>query len=87
MYYKHFILNIKAMKNNVNYKLSTFDRQAVIDDIDNLIRQLKITKDGISGALTSNYECKHHAAEWLFMDSRNLDGIIKTLTSGGYDHD
>ena len=80
-----------TMKNNVNYKLTykltTFDRQAVIDDIDNLIRQLKITKEGISGAPTSNYECKRHAAEWLFIDSQKLDNVIKTITKGGYDND
>ena len=83
----YFRLSIGAMKNNVNYKLTTFDRQAVIDDIDNLIRQLKITREGISGAPTSNYECKRNAAEWLFMDSQKLDNIIKTLTKGGYDND
>ena len=83
----YFRLSIDAMKNNVNYKLTTFDKQAVIDNIDILIRQLKITKEGISGAPTSNYECKRHAAEWLFMDSQKLDNIIKTLTDGGYDND
>ena len=83
----YFRQSIDAMKNNVNYKLTTFDRQAVIDDIDNLILQLKITKEGISGAPTSNYECKRHAAEWLFMDSQKLYNIIKTLTDGGYDND
>lgn len=83
----YFRQSIDAMKNTVNYKFTTFDRQAVIDDIDNLIRHLKITKDGISGAPKSNYKWKRYLAEWLFMDSRNLDSIIKTLTSGGYDHD
>ena len=83
----YFRQSIDAMKNNANYKLTTFDRQAVIDDIDSLIRQLKITKYGISGAPTSNYECKRHAAEWLFRDSKKLDNIIKTLTEGGYDND
>lgn len=80
-----------AMKNNVNYKLTykltTFDRQAVIDDIDNLIRQLKITKEGISGAPDSNYCSKRHVFEWLFADSKQLDDIIKKLTDGGYDND
>ena len=84
---KHFRLNIEAMKNNVNYKLSTFDRQAVIGAIDNLIRQLNITKEGISGAISDNYIAKRHVAEWLFMDSNKLDDIIENLLSGEYDHD
>ena len=83
----YFRLNIDAMENNANYKLTTFNRQAVIDDINNLIRQLKITKGGISGALSSNYRAKRHVAEWLFMDSKQLDDIIKKLTDGGYDND
>ena len=87
MYYKYFILNIKAMKNNANYKLSTFDRQAVIDAIDNLIRQLNITKEGISGAISDNYIAKRHVAEWLFMDSKKLDNIIEKLLTGEYDND
>lgn len=78
---------METMESNFVYKIKTFDRQAVIDDIDYLIRQLKITKEGISGVLTSNYKCKRHAAEWLFMDSQKLDNIIKTLTKGGYDND
>ena len=83
----YFRQSIDAMKNNENYKLTTFNRQAVIDDIDHLIRNLKITKEGISGAPKSNYKYKRYVAEWLFMDSRNLDNIIKTLTMGGYDID
>lgn len=83
----YFRLSIDAMKNNEDYKLTAFDRQAVIDDIDYLISQLKITKEGISDAPRSNYECKRHAAEWLFMDSQKLDDIIKKLTRGGYDND
>ena len=79
--------SIDAMKNNVNYKLTTFDRQAVIDDIDNLIRQLKITKAGISVAPESNYRAKRHVAEWLFADSKQLYDIIEKLTDGGYDID
>ena len=83
----YFRQSIDAMKNDVNYKLTTFDRQAVIDDIDNLIRQLKITKEGISGLPSSNYCAKRHAAEWLFVDSKQLDDIIEKLTDGGYDDD
>ena len=82
----YFRLIIDAMKNNVNYKLTTFDKQAVIDDIDNLIRQLKITRDGISRAV-NNYRVKRHAAEWLFADNKQLYDIIKKLTDGGYDND
>ena len=96
---EYFKLNIDAMRNKlnyklttfdamkVNYKLTTFDRQAVIDDIDNLIRQLKITKEGISGAPDSNYRTKRHAAEWLFEDSKQLNDIIEKLTDGEYDND
>ena len=80
-----------TMKNNVNYKLTykltTFDRQAVIDDIDNLIRQLKITKEGISGTPDSNYCSKRHVFDWLLADSKQLDDIIKNLTDGEYDND
>ena len=83
----YFKINIDAMKKTEDYKVTTFDRQAVIGDIDILIRQLKITKEGISGAPDSNYRTKRHAAEWLFMDSQKLDNIIKTLTRGGYDND
>ena len=83
----YFRQSIDAMKNDVNYKLTTFDRQAVIDDIDNLIRQLKITKEGISGAPDSNYRAKRHVAEWLFVDSKQLDDIIEKLTDGEYDND
>lgn len=84
---KHFSLNIEAMKKNPNYKLSTFNRQAVIDQIDYLIKQLNITKEGISDVAGNDYYAKRHVAEWLFMDSEKLDNIIKTLTSGGYDND
>ena len=83
----YFKLSIDAMRKNENYKLTTFDRQAVIDDIDNLIRQLKITKEGISGAPGSNYRAKRHVAEWLFADSKQLDDIIKKLTDGEYNND
>ena len=83
----YFKMSIDAMKETEDYKVTTFDRQAVIGDIDILIRQLKITKEGISGAPTTNYESKRHAAEWLFIDSQKLDNIIKTLTKGGYDND
>ena len=83
----YFKINIDAMKKTEDYKVTTFDRQAVIGDIDILIRQLKITKEGISGAPDSNYRTKRHAAEWLFMDSQKLDNIIKTLMRGGYDND
>lgn len=82
----YFRQSIDAMKNNENYKLTTFDRQAVIYAIDKLIQQLKVTKAGIS-YVSGNYSAKRHVAEWLFMDSRKLDNIIKTLTSGGYDND
>lgn len=84
---QYFKQKIKTMERNFDFRIKTFDRQAVIDDIDNLIRQLKITKSGISGAPTTNYECKRHAAEWLFMDSKQLDYIIEKLTDGGYDND
>ena len=84
---QYFKQSMKTMESNFVLKIKTFDRQAVIDDIDHIIRQLQITKVGISGAPTSNYECKRHAAEWLFMDSQKLDNIIKTLTRGGYDND
>ena len=87
MKHQYFKQNIEKMESNFVFKIKTFDRQAVIDDIDYLIRQLKITKEGISGAPTTNYECKRHAAEWLFSDSQKLDNIIKTLTNGGYDND
>lgn len=83
----YFRQSIDAMKNNVNYKLTTFDRQAVIDDIDTLIRQLKITKEGISGAFDSNYRTKRHVAEWLFEDSKQIDDIIEKITAGEYDND
>ena len=82
----YFRLIIDAMENNVNYKLTTFDKQAVIDDIDNLIRQLKITREGISRAV-NNYRVKRHVAGWLFADSKQLDDIIKKLTDGEYDND
>ena len=84
---QYFKENIETMKSNFDFKIKTFDRQAVIGDIDILILQLKITKEGISGAPDSNYRTKRHAAEWLFMDSQKLDNIIKTLTRGGYDND
>ena len=84
---QYFKQKIETMESNFDFKIKTFDRQAVIDDINNLIRQLKITKGGISGALSSNYRAKRHVAEWLFMDSKQLDDIIKTLTDGGYDND
>ena len=82
----YFRQSIDAMKNNVNYKLTTFDKQAVIDDIDNLIRQLEIAREGISHAV-NNYRTKRHATEWLFEDSKQLDDIIEKLTDGGYDND
>lgn len=87
MKHQYFKQALETMERNFVFKIKTFDRQAVIDDIDYLISQLKITKDGISGAPTSNYESKRHAAEWLFLDSQKLDNIIKTITKGGYDHD
>ena len=83
----YFKISIDAMRKTEDYKVTTFDRQAVIDDIDILIRQLKITKEGISGAPDSNYRSKRHVAEWLFADSKQLDDIIKKLTAGGYDND
>ena len=83
----YFTMCIDAMKNNENYKLITFDRQSIIDEIDSLIRQLKITKECISGAPDSNYRTKRHAAEWLFSDSQWLDDIIKRLINGEYDND
>ena len=86
----YFRRRFDAMKNNENYKLTykltAIDRQAVINDIDNLIRQLKITKEGMS-VLYTNYRAKRHVAEWLFADSKQLDDIIKKLTDGGYDND
>ena len=84
---QYFKQKIEAMEINFDFKIKTFDRQAVINDIDYLIRQLKITKEGISGVLSSNYNSKRHAAKWLFMDSQKLDNIIKTLLKGGYDND
>ena len=84
---QYFKQKMETMESNFVFKIKTFNRQAVIDDIDYLISQLKITKDGIIDAPRSNYECKRHAAEWLFMDSQKLDNIIKTLTKGGYDND
>ena len=87
MRHQYFKQAMETMESNFVFKLKTFDRQSVIDDIDYLIRQLKITKEGISGAPTTNYESKRHAAEWLFIDSQKLDNIIKTLTKGGYDID
>lgn len=87
MKHQYFKQKMKAMESNFVFKIKTFDRQAVIDDIDYLIRQLKITKEGLSDELASNYDCKRYAAEWLFMDSQKLDNIIETLTKGGYDND
>ena len=86
-YFKQAMKAMETMESNFQFKIKTFDRQAVIDDIDYLIRQLKITKEGISEADVSNYDNKRYAAEWLFMDSQKLDNIIKTLTKGGYDND
>ena len=83
---QYFKQNIETMESNFVFKIKTFDRQAVIDDIDNLIRQLKITREGISRAV-NNYRTKRHAAEWLFEDSKQLDDIIEKLTDGGYDND
>ena len=83
---RYFKQKIKAMESNSDFIIKTFDRQAVIDDINNLIWQLKITKSGISDAF-GDYIEKRYAAEWLFMDSKKLDYIIEKLTDGGYDND
>ena len=45
MKHQYFKQNIETMESNFVFKIKTFDRQAVIDDIDYLIRQLKITKE------------------------------------------
>lgn len=83
---RYFKQKIKAMESNSDFIIKTFDRQAVIDDINYLIRQLKITKAGISDDF-GDYIEKRHVAEWLFMDSKQLDDIIEKLTGGGYDND